>query len=77
MVIKQIKLVFEFGTKFEYFDDLNLGLSTSFIYYEKIETDSTASARQKKQEGNYFDSFLNLNFDYDKRNQKFQNIRWF
>ena len=50
---------------------LILGLSTS-NFYEKIETDSTASARQKKQEGNYFDSFLNLNFDYDKRNQKFQ-----
>ena len=28
--------------------------------------------RQKKQEGNYWDTFLNLNFDYDKRNQKFQ-----
>jgi outer membrane protein insertion porin family len=40
--------------------------------YEKIETDSTASALQKKQEGNYWDSFLNLSFDYDKRNQKFK-----
>ena len=50
---------------------LILGLGTS-NFYEKIETDSTASARQKKQEGNYFDTFLNLNFDYDKRNQKFQ-----
>ncbi len=26
----------------------------------------------KKQEGNYFDSFLKLDVDYDKRNQKFQ-----
>ena len=26
----------------------------------------------KKQEGNYFDSFLKLDIDYDKRNQKFQ-----
>ena len=41
-------------------------------YLEKITTNSSASARQKKQAGNYFDSFLNLNLDYDKRNQKFQ-----
>ena len=62
---------FSFGTKFEYLDDLNLGLGTS-TYHEKIETDSSASARQKKMEGNYFDIFTNINFDYDKRNQKFK-----
>ena len=28
---------------------------------------TTLSARQKKQEGNYFDGFLDLNVDYDKR----------
>ena len=27
---------------------------------------------KKAQEGNYWDTFLNLDFDYDKRNQKFQ-----
>ncbi len=59
------------GTIFEYYDDLKIGLGNS-NYYEKIETDSTASATQKKQEGNYWDSFLNLSFDFDKRNQKFQ-----
>ena len=37
-----------------------------------METDSTASARQKTQEGDYFDGFIKLNFDYDKRDQKFQ-----
>ena len=26
----------------------------------------------KKQKGNYFDTFIDFNFDYDKRNQKFQ-----
>ena len=26
----------------------------------------------KKQKGDYFDTFANFNFDYDKRNQKFQ-----
>ncbi|WP_435089395.1 outer membrane protein assembly factor BamA [Candidatus Pelagibacter bacterium nBUS_30] len=59
------------GTKFEYLEDFKIGLETS-AYIEKIETDSTASARQKTQEGDYFDAYLNLNFDYDKRNQKFK-----
>jgi len=27
---------------------------------------------QKKQRGDYFDSYLKLDFDYDKRNQKYQ-----
>ena len=40
--------------------------------YEKIETDETASVLQKSQEGNYWDSFIKLDFDYDKRDQKFQ-----
>ena len=62
---------FLIGTDFEYLDDFNIGLSSS-NFYEKIETDSTASANMKKQEGNYWDSFANLKFDYDKRNQKYQ-----
>ena len=62
---------FEFGTNFEYYDDLYLKLATS-NYYEKIETDSTASARQKSQEGDYIDLFLKVGATYDKRNQKFQ-----
>ena len=37
-----------------------------------METDSTASNRQKKQEGNYFDTYIGFDFDYDKRNQKYQ-----
>ena len=59
------------GTKFEYLDDFNLGIGTS-NFYEVIETNSTASASQQSQEGNYWDTFLNLDFSYDKRNQKFQ-----
>ena len=73
---KTNKTGFSFGTNFEYLDKLNLGIGTS-NFYEKIETDSTASDRQKKQEGNYWDSFLNLNIDYDKRNQKFQTSEGF
>ncbi len=59
------------GTNFEYYDDFFLGLGNS-NFYEKIETNSTASTRQQAQEGNYWDSFLKLDFNYDKRNQKFQ-----
>ncbi len=59
------------GTNFEYLNNFNIGIGNS-NFYEKIETDTTASARQKTQEGNYWDSFINLNFDYDNRNQKFQ-----
>ena len=70
------KTGFNLGTKFEYYDDLFVGFSTS-SFIEKIETNSTASARQKSQEGNYFDSFLGLSLDYDKRNQKFQTDKGF
>ena len=68
---KTNKTGFSFGTDFEALDDLRLGLGSS-NFYEKITTDSSASALQKTQEGNYWDSFLKLDFDQDKRNQKFQ-----
>ena len=68
---KTNKTGFEVGTNFEYFNDFNIGFS-SRSFYEKIDTNSTASARQQAQEGNYWDTFLSLNLDYDKRNQKFK-----
>ncbi|WP_440651322.1 outer membrane protein assembly factor BamA [Candidatus Pelagibacter sp. HIMB1495] len=68
---KTNKTGFEFGTTFEYYEDFKLGLSTR-SFYEKIETDSTASTRQQAQEGNYWDTFFNTRFDYDKRNQKYK-----
>ena len=68
---KTKKTGFLLATDFEFLDDFRLGLGNS-SYLEKIETDSTASSLQKKQEGNYLDSFINLNFNYDKRNQKFK-----
>ena len=67
---------FSIGTKFEYLDDLSFGLSTKNII-EKIDVDASASARQKKQDGNYFDSFIGLDFFYDKRNQKYQTTSGF
>jgi len=68
---KTKKTGFGLGTKFEYLRDLNFGFSSD-VYLEKISTDSTASARQKKQAGNYLDFFVNLDLDYDKRNQVFK-----
>ena len=65
------KTGFTIGTGFEYYDSLflNLGISS---YLEKLTTDSSASASLKKQNGSYFDTFINYSFDYDMRNQKFQ-----
>ncbi len=68
---KSKKSGFGLGTNFEYQDDLFLGINQS-SYYETIDTDGKASSQLKKQQGNYFDTFINFNFDYDKRNQKFQ-----
>ena len=73
---KTNKTGFTLGTEFEYFDDLFLGMGVN-SYYESIKTDSNASSQQKKLKGNYFDNFLSLNFDYDKRNQKFQTTQGF
>ena len=65
------KTGFSVGSGFEFYENLywNTGLSS---YIEKLETDSTASASIKKQEGSYFDTFFNQTFSYDKRNQKFK-----
>ena len=73
---KTNKTGFEIGTSFEYLRDFNLGLSSS-SYYETIDTDSTASARQKLQEGNYWDTFVNFDFYYDRRNQKYRTTEGF
>ena len=68
---KNNKTGFVFGTDFEYKDDLFVGFGNS-NYLEKISTNSSASETQKKQSGNYWDSFLKLSLLYDKRNQKFR-----
>jgi len=68
---KSNKTGFTVGSGFEFYDDLylNTGISS---YVEKLETDSTASASMKKQEGSYFDTFFNHTLSYDKRNQKYK-----
>jgi outer membrane protein insertion porin family len=68
---KSSKTGFSIGSGFEFYDDLywNTGISS---YVEKLDTDTTASASMKKQEGSYFDTFFNQTFNYDKRNQRFK-----
>ena len=73
---KSNKTGIAFGTDFEYRDDFYLGIGNS-NFYEKIDTTSTASAQQQAQEGDYWDSFVNLDFNYDKRDQKFQTTSGF
>jgi outer membrane protein insertion porin family len=68
---KSNKTGFDIGTNFEYYNNFRFGIGTS-NYYEVIKTNSTASEAQQNQEGNYWDSFLKLDFNYDKRDQKFQ-----
>ena len=68
---KTNKTGFSIGSGFEFYDDFywNTGISS---YVEKIETNSTASTKMKKQEGSYFDTYFNQTFSYDKRNQKYK-----
>tara|TARA_B110000971_G_scaffold220064_1_gene262688 strand:+ start:317 stop:2566 length:2250 start_codon:yes stop_codon:yes gene_type:complete len=68
---KSNKTGFSIGSNFEFYDDLywNTGISS---YVEKLDTDVSASATMKKQEGSYFDTFFNQTFSYDKRNQKYK-----
>ena len=49
-----------------------IGIQEFLRYVEKLETDSTASASMKKQEGSYFDTFFNHTFSYDKRDQRYK-----
>ena len=62
---------FSLGTSFEYLDDLYLGVQSRNAL-ETLEVGDKASSNQKKQAGDYFDSFLSFDFNYDKRNQKFE-----
>ena len=67
---KSNKTGFSTGTKFEYYDNFFLGISFE-NFAEKVSVNDNATSRQKKNAGNFFDSFLAFDFSYDKRNQKF------
>jgi outer membrane protein insertion porin family len=68
---KSTRTGFALGTNFEYYDDLFFGLATE-NFIEDISVTSKASNKQKKMAGNYLDSFISLDFNYDKRDQKFE-----
>ncbi len=59
------------GTMYEQFDDLFFSPTVS-ISSESIDTNSTASAAYKKQDGSYFDTLFSYGLQYDKRNSRFQ-----
>ena len=73
---KSNKTGFSLGTKFEYYDDLFFGISLE-NFVEKVTVNNNASSKQKKNAGNFFDSFVGLDFNYDKRNQKFATTEGF
>ena len=61
MDTKQIKLDLSLVLDLNIIEDFNLGFSTR-SFYEKIDTDTTASARQQSQEGNYLGYFFKFTF---------------
>ena len=60
-----------FSTRYEQYDDLFFSPGFT-ISSESLETNSSASASLKKQEGSYFDILFDYGLTYDKRNQPFQ-----
>ncbi len=62
---------FSFGSLWEQYDDIYFSPNLS-TYYEKLDTNQTASDKLKKQEGDYIDTTFRYALDLDKRNQRFQ-----
>ena len=59
------------GSAWEQYDDVIFSPKIN-SYYEKLETNQSATANLKKQEGEYFDTSFSYGLDLDKRNQRFQ-----
>ena len=68
---KTSKVGFSLGTAFEQYENLTL-IPEINTEYEKLKTTSTASSVLKKQEGSYFDAYLNYTVNYDLRNSKYR-----
>ncbi len=62
---------FSIGTRYEQYEDVFFKPILS-VSHENLVTNDTASNNLKNQEGEYFDANLFYEFDYDKRNQRFQ-----
>ena len=68
---KSAETGFLIGTKFEQLEDFFIEPKLS-IYYETLDTASTASNLLKKQEGDYLDAMFSYALQLDRRDQKFQ-----
>jgi len=68
---KSSEIGFSVGTSFEQYENFYITprLSTT---HETLTTTSSASANYKKQEGSYFDNYLNYTLDYDNRNKRYK-----
>ena len=62
---------FILGAGWEQYDDVYFTPEVS-TFYEKLDTNQTASTKMKEQEGEYFDVNFAYSLDLDKRNQRFQ-----
>ena len=62
---------FNFGTNFEYMEDLYFAPNFNFNY-ESLTTSSKASDLLKKQEGSYLDMEIAYSLFYDQRDQSYQ-----
>ena len=62
---------FVLGAGWEQYEDVYFTPEVS-TFYEKLETNQTASAKMKGQEGEYFDLNFGYTLNLDKRNQRFQ-----
>ena len=59
------------GAGWEQYDDIYFTPEIS-SFYEKLDTNQTASTKMKEQEGEYFDLTFGYKLDLDKRNQRYQ-----
>ena len=62
---------FSLGSRWEQYDDVWFSPEIG-TFYEKLDTNQSASAKMKKQEGEYFDMNFAYGLDLDKRNQRYQ-----
>ena len=62
---------FLIGTRFEQLEDFYVKPQFS-LYYETLDTASTASSLLKKQEGDYLDALFSYSLQLDKRDQSYQ-----
>ncbi len=68
---KNRKTGFSLGTSYEQFEDIYFTPAIS-IFQENLETGSKASASQKKNAGDFFETDLKYRFTLNKLNQNFQ-----